>query len=84
MITGVGIETADEGRREEYLRDVLAIASDAIDGGIDLRGLWWDTAIDPGWVRSGQAGPGLFDRDRAAKPAADLFASVASGRPIPS
>ncbi|MCU1356627.1 MAG: glycosyl hydrolase family 1, partial [Acidimicrobiales bacterium] len=40
MVTGVGMETADEGRREENLRDLLAIAADAVAGGIDLRGLW--------------------------------------------
>src|SRR5690606_24654075 len=47
MIAGYGIRTADEDRRETYLRDGLAIAEQAVDGGIDLRGFWWDAPVDP-------------------------------------
>ena len=40
-VTGVGT-AAEGGRREEFERDILAIAHDARDGGLDLRGLWWE------------------------------------------
>lgn len=82
LVAGYGIRTADEDRREQHLRDGLAIAEDAVAGGIDLRGFWWDTPVDP--AGTGRGGPGLFDHQRAARPAADLFAMVAGGAPVPS
>jgi beta-glucosidase len=82
LATGVGIATEDEDRREEYLRDALAIAEEAVDGGIDLRGLWWDTPIDGTGPTA--AARGLLDLDRVARPAATLLSSVAHGGPVPS
>lgn len=80
LLAGVGLATDDESRREDHLRDVLSIVTDALNDGIDLRGCWWDTPID------GPIGParGLFDRDRTPRPAAALLADVAGGRPVPS
>lgn len=80
LVAGYGLTTGDEDRREQHLRDGLAAAAEAVDGGIDLRGFWWDTPIDP---VGGTVGPGLFDHDRAPRPAAALFASVARGGPVP-
>lgn len=82
LVAGYGIRTADEDRREQHLRDGLAVAGEAVAGGIDLRGFWWDTPIDPAGTEP--AGPGLFDRDRVARPAADLLAHVAAGGDVPT
>jgi len=82
LVAGCGIVTGDEDQREQYLRDTLSIAEDAVAGGIDLRGFWWETPVDPAGADA--APPGLFDRDRVARPAADLLALVADGAPVPS
>lgn len=96
LIAGYGLTTGDEGLREQYLREGLAAAAEAVGGGIDLRGFWWDTPIDPapgeGVVggeggeggASAAAGAGLFDRDRTPRPAAALLSSVTRGGPVPS
>lgn len=81
LVAGVGLTTGEEGRREAFLRDVLAASEEAVAGGMALRGLWWTTPIDPS---PGPVGPGLFDHDRVARPAADLLAAVAAGEPVPS
>lgn len=65
-VTGVGAATADDGRQEEYVREVVDIAVDASDGGMDLRGLWWEHPIDGPTT----PGRGLFDADRAPRPSA--------------
>ena len=76
LITGFGLTTEDEARREDHLRDALAIIEEAIGDGMRLRGLWWEAPIDP------QAG--LFDRNRDPRPAASLLAAVAGGGTIPT
>ena len=81
LVAGVGLSTADEDQREQYVRDLLLHTEEAVDGGIDLRGWWWNTPIDPSPERGG---PGLFDHDRAVRPALELLAEVVSGRPIPT
>ena len=69
LIAGIGVPTQDEGQREQYLREVLAIADEAVTGGISLRGLWWDTPIG--------ATRGLFGPDRTPRRAATLLANIA-------
>ncbi len=63
----------------ESLREVLAIADDAVSGGMDLRGLWWSNPIEVGPDR----GTGLLDADRGATAAGDLWCSVAAGGDVP-
>lgn len=85
VVAGVGVATDDEDVRSEYLRDALALADEAVTGGIDLRGLWWDTPIDgAAATTSSAARRGLFDIERNPRPAAALFHSIAAGNPIPS
>ncbi|MEO6627018.1 MAG: family 1 glycosylhydrolase [Aquihabitans sp.] len=72
LIAGIGVPTRDEGQREQYLREILAIASEAVSGGIALRGLWWDTPI--------AETRGLFGADHVPRPAAALMADFAHGR----
>jgi beta-glucosidase len=83
LVAGYGLDTVHEERREAYVRDGLEVVADAIDGGIDVRGLWWDTPFDPASVPGGSA-PGLWSRDRRARPAADLLAAVARGGDVPA
>lgn len=73
LAAGVGAMGA-ASQAGESLREVLAIARDAVDGGMDLRGLWWTTPIDP---RPG-AGAGLLDHDRSPTPAGHAFATAAA------
>lgn len=65
----------DAARAADSLREVLAIADDATQGGLDLRRLWWRSPIDPS-PGSGPDGVGLFDHQRSPTPAG----GVASGR----
>lgn len=73
LAAGVGA-MGSPSQAGESLREVVAIAQDAVDGGMDLRGLWWSTAIDP----SPGAGTGLLDHDRAPTPAGHAFATAAA------
>jgi beta-glucosidase len=82
LAAGVGMATDNEDQRAEYLRDVLVTAETAVDDGIDLRGLWWDTPID-GAAPAAVVRRGLFDLDRSPRPAADLLGSVIAGAPVP-
>ncbi len=75
VITGVGIATDDEDRRWEYLRDAFVLVAEAVTGGMPVRGLWWQTPIDP----TPAGGVGLLDHARRARPAADLFRSASAG-----
>lgn len=63
----------------EALREVLVFADDAVDGGMDLRGIWWTEPIDP---RPG-AEVGLFDHDRTPTPAGDLLAATSQTGRVP-
>ncbi|QXC63624.1 hypothetical protein KSP35_19210 [Aquihabitans sp. G128] len=93
LVAGYGRAFDDPADQAEHLRDGLAIAEEAVDGGIDLRGFWWETPIDPLAPAEVAAtarraahpvpGPGLFDADRRAKPAAELLARVADERTVP-
>jgi len=71
-VTGVGVATAVEEHREGFVREVVRLADDASSGGLDLRGLWWESPIDG--PASGDAG--LFGADRSARPAAAAFAAT--------
>jgi beta-glucosidase len=82
LVAGYGLTTGDENGREEYVRDGLAAAAEAVGGGIDLRGFWWETPIDP--TPGGAVGPGLWDHEGSPRPAAALLAAVARGGPVPS
>lgn len=76
LIAGFGLAADDPDRQADHLRDGLAIAQEAVDGGIDLRGLWWDTPIDP--PAAGASGAGLFDAERVARPSAGVLADAAA------
>ncbi|MFN8018184.1 MAG: family 1 glycosylhydrolase [Acidimicrobiales bacterium] len=80
LVAGIGLASADERRQEDHLRACLEVVDDAATGGMDVRGLWWDPPFDA----AGTGAPrGLWDRDRAPRPAAELLSSVAWGGPVP-
>lgn len=77
--TGVGI---DDQTRVRYLDDCIGQVSDAIDDGIDLRGLFFWTAVDNyEWLHGYDVQFGLFDRDRNPKASADLVRRWATMKP---
>lgn len=67
-VTGVGA-AADGGALEAFVQEVVEVATEAVDGGMRLRGLWWEDPIDDATA----AGRGLFDADRAPRPAASSW-----------
>lgn len=73
LAAGVGA-MGDAAQAAESLREVTGIVEDAVAGGMDLRGAWWRTAIDP---RPG-AGVGLLDHDRHPTPAGAVLAGTAA------
>lgn len=73
LAAGVGA-MGDPAQAADSLREVLAITADAVDGGMDLRGLWWSTPIDP----TDGAGVGLLDHDRTPTPAGEVLARAAT------
>jgi hypothetical protein len=84
LLAGVGLNTDDEGRRRDHLRDLLSEAHRALADGIELRGLWWRTPIDPRAEQTEPPGatPGLWDHERNPRPAAEVLQTVAHGGPI--
>lgn len=72
-VTGVGT-AAEEDRREEFVREVIDVAVDVRNGGLDLEGLWWETPIDT----PGRSRRGLFDADRNPTACSRAWATVLS------
>jgi beta-glucosidase len=79
LISEAGIGTDDEHQRSDYVEAVVAIAREAIAGGVDLRGIFWWTGVDNyEWGDGFDVRFGLFDRDRNPKPAAEIARSATS------
>ena len=85
LISEVGLGTFpdDPGADDErcgYMAEVLGIAERAVQGGIDLAGLFWWTGVDNyEWTLGWDAEFGLIDRDRDPKASAALAAEWALG-----
>jgi beta-glucosidase len=57
----------------------LTLAREAIDDGIDVRGLFWWTGVDNyEWTHGYEVQFGLFDRDRNPRPSADVARRAAT------
>jgi len=80
LVAGVGAPIRADGAHEQYARELLGLADDAVSGGIDLRGFWWDTPIEAAGEPTGRS---LIRSDRSPRPAADVLASVAAGAAVP-
>ncbi len=83
LVAEYGIGTADDDQRAAYLRDGLAATADAIDRGVDVRGLFHWTAVDNyEWLLGFRpdAAFGIIDVDRTVKPSAAILAEAARSR----
>lgn len=70
-VTGVGATAVEDDRQEEYVREVSDVVVDARDGGMDLRGVWWESPVDA----PRHPGRGLWTAGREPRPAASVWAS---------
>jgi len=81
LIDECGVGTDDDTWRVEILRDSLHQVTDALADGVDLRGFFHWTGVDNYEWGFGYDVPfGLFDRDRNARPSAELMKAWATGR----
>ncbi|MCB0978090.1 MAG: family 1 glycosylhydrolase [Acidimicrobiales bacterium] len=71
-VTGVGTLARDDSRHEEFVREVVEIVRDASDGGMDLRGVWWESPFDS----PGMPGRGLWDADRSPRPSLGVWTAT--------
>ena len=74
LIAEYGVGTSDDSIRAEYLSAGLDIAHDAIERGIDIRGLFHWTAVDNyEWLHGFELQFGIINTDRTIKPSAKLL-----------
>jgi beta-glucosidase len=79
LISEYGIGTADDAERCQYIHEGVAIAADAIDRGVDLRGFFHWTGVDNYEWGLGYTVPfGVFGQDRVPRPSASVLASYAT------
>jgi beta-glucosidase len=75
-----GVGTDDDTWRCDVLRESLAVTEEAVADGVDLRGFFFWTGVDNyEWTFGYDVAFGLFDRDRQARPSAELAAEHARG-----
>jgi beta-glucosidase len=80
LICEHGVGTDDDAWRSEILRESLAVTGEAIADGVDLRGFFHWTGVDNyEWTFGYDVSFGLFDRDREARPSAEVMAEAARG-----
>lgn len=74
---GTSVAQPDDQWREDYLRESLAVVDDAVDDGIDVRGVFFWTGVDNyEWRHGFDVQFGLFDRDREPRPSADAVRQI--------
>jgi beta-glucosidase len=80
LIAEFGVGTNDDVVRSRYLNDGVRIVHDAIDRGIDIRGLFHWTAVDNyEWRHGFDVRFGLLDLDRKVRPSAEVLSREARG-----
>jgi beta-glucosidase len=78
LISEYGIGTADDAERCEYIHQGVAVAADALERGIGLRGFFHWTGVDNyEWNRGFSVPFGLIAADRTPRPSADVIAGYA-------
>ncbi len=78
LVAEFGIGTDDDAARAGYLRDGLRITHEAIERGIDVRGLFHWTGVDNyEWVFGYDVRFGIIDRDRNVRPSAQVLVKQA-------
>ena len=82
-LLGTGLVADEDHRRVEVLQSIAIETQRALDDGVDLTHVFWETAID-GWTpQCGLSAPtGVIDRDRNPRPSAAVIRELAgrSGR----
>jgi beta-glucosidase len=74
LVAEYGIGTADDELRADYLRRGLAVINEAINRGIDVRGIFHWTAVDNyEWLHGYDVSFGIMDRDRHVRPSAHVL-----------
>ena len=74
LVAEYGIGTDDDDVRADYLRRGLAVINEAIDRGIDVRGVFHWTAVDNyEWLHGYDVSFGIMDRDRNVRPSARVL-----------
>ena len=69
LVAEYGIGTDDDEQRARYLARGLEVVHDALDRGIDVRGLFHWTGVDNyEWLHGFDVAFGIIDRDRRVKP----------------
>jgi len=80
LVDECGVGTVEDEWRVEVLRDSLTQVEMALDDGVDIRGFFHWTGVDNyEWDYGYDVPFGLFDRDRNAKPSAELARDWAKG-----
>jgi beta-glucosidase len=80
LVAEYGIGTDDDEVRSDYLRRGLTVIHDAIETGIDVRGIFHWTAVDNyEWLHGFDVAFGIIDRDRQLRPSAQVLAREARG-----
>ena len=75
LVAELGIGTDDDAERAAYLERALAVIHDAVDRGVDVRGVFHWTSVDNyEWTFGFDVRFGIIDRDRHVKPSADVLA----------
>ena len=79
LIGELGLGTDDDAWRCDYLRECLAIVEEAIDDGIDVRGVFHWTGVDNyEWLHGYDVKFGLFTRDREPRGSAEVAREFAT------
>ena len=79
LICEHGVGTDDDAWRCDVLRESLGVTEEAIADGVDVRGFFFWTGVDNyEWTFGYDVSFGLFDRDRQARPSAELAAEFAT------
>ena len=78
LVAELGIGTDDDTERAAYLERALVVIHDAIDRGVDVRGVFHWTSVDNyEWTYGFDVRFGIIDRDRQLKPSAQILAAEA-------
>ncbi|MGH9169311.1 MAG: family 1 glycosylhydrolase [Acidimicrobiales bacterium] len=74
LVAEYGIGTDDDELRTRYLSRGLTVINEAIDRGVDVRGVFHWTAVDNyEWLHGYDVSFGLLDRERNVRPSARLL-----------
>jgi beta-glucosidase len=74
LVAEYGIGTDDDDLRADYLRRGLTVVNEAIDRGVDVRGVFHWTAVDNyEWLHGYDVSFGIMDRDRNVRPSARVL-----------